>query len=133
MYNSLSKKGGYNQDENEAFKRELDTIKVHVLSMKPEHQDSFIKSFDELDNCIRNYRFAIFELARIFVLVEEKEKEGLKPELIYTSLQDDEETSFVDQIPYTQIALQTYCARPDKRSVILSKLKASCAEAFKNF
>ena len=133
MYNSLSKKGGYNQDENEDFKNELDTIKVHVLDPLTKHQDSFIQSFDDLDNCIRNYRFAMFELARIFVLVEEKEKEGLKPEVIYTSLQDDEETSFVDQIPYTQIALQTYCARPDKRSDILRKLKASCAEAFKNF
>lgn len=133
MYNSLSKNGGYNQDENEAFKSELDAIKEHILSMDPKHEDSFIQSFDDLDNCIRNYRFAMFELARIFVLVEEKEKEGLKPEVIYTSLQDDEETSFVDQIPYTQIALQTYCARPDKRSEILRKLKASCAEAFKNF
>ena len=129
----MSKKGGYNQDENEDFKNELDTIKVHVLDPLTKHQDSFIQSFDDLDNCIRNYRFAMFELARIFVLVEEKEKEGLKPEVIYTSLQDDEETSFVDQIPYTQIALQTYCARPDKRSDILRKLKASCAEAFKNF
>lgn len=133
MYNSLLKTGGYNQEENEAFKNELDAIKKVILSMDPKHQDSFIQSFDDLDNCIRNYRFAMFELARIFVLVEEKEKEGLKPEDIYTSLQDDEETSFVDQIPYTQIALQTYCARPDKRSGILSKLKDSCAEAFKNF
>ena len=133
MYNSLGKTGGYKQDENEAFKSELDVIKEHVLSMNPKHKDSFIQSFDDLDNCIRNYRFAMFELARIFVLVKEKEKEGLKPEVIYTSLQDDEETSFVDQIPYTQIALQTYCARPDKRSDILRKLKASCAEAFKNF
>lgn len=132
MYNSL-KTGGYNQEENEAFKNELDAIKKDILSMDPKHQDSFIQSFDDLDNCIRNYRFAMFELARIFVLVKEKEKEGLKPEVIYTSLQDDEETSFVDQIPYTQIALQTYCARPDKRSDILRKLKASCAEAFKNF
>lgn len=133
MYISLSKDGGYNQDENEAFKNELDAIKEHGLDPLTKHQKTFIQSFDDLDNCIRNYRFAMFELARIFVLVEEKEKEGLKPEVIYTSLQDDEETSFVDQIPYTQIALQTYCARPDKRSEILRKLKASCAEAFKNF
>lgn len=133
MYKSLGKTGGYKQEENEAFKSELDTIKERVMSMNPQHKDSFIQSFDDLDNCIRIYRFAMFELARIFVLVEEKEKEGLKPETIYTSLQDDEETSFVDQIPYTQIALQTYCARPDKRSEILRKLKASCAEAFKNF
>lgn len=133
MYNSLGKNGGYIQEENEAFKSELDAIKVHVLSMNPKHRDSFIQSFDDLDNCIRNYRFAMFELARIFVLVKEKEKEGLETASIYNSLKEDEETDFVDKIPYTQIALQTYCARPDKRSEILSKLKASCAEAFKNF
>lgn len=133
MYNSLGKNGGYKQEENEAFKSELDAIKVHIMSLEPKHEESFMQSFDDLDNCIRNYRFAMFELARIFVLVEEKEKEGIKPESIYTSLQDDEETSFVDQTPYTQIALKTYCARPDKRSEILRKLKASCAEAFKNF
>ena len=133
MYNSLGKSGGYRQDENEAFKSELDTIKARVMSMIPKHQDTFIQSFDDLDNCIRNYRFAMFELARIFVLVKEKEKEGLETASIYNSLKEDEETDFVDKIPYTQIALQTYCARPDKRSEILSKLKASCAEAFKNF
>lgn len=131
MYNSLGKSGGYRQDENEAFKSELDTIKARVMSMK--HQDTFIQSFDDLDNCIRNYRFAMFELARIFVLVKEKEKEGLETASIYNSLKEDEETDFVDKIPYTQIALQTYCARPDKRSEILSELKASCAEAFENF
>lgn len=133
MYKSLGKTGGYKQEENEAFKSELDAIKKHVLSMNPKHQNTFIQSFDDLDNCIRNYRFAMFELARIFVLVKEKEKEGLDPARIYNSLQEDEETDFVDKIPYTQIALQTYCARPDKRSGILSKLKASCAEAFENF
>ena len=133
MYNSLGKSGGYRQDENEAFKSELDTIKARVMSMIPKHQDTFIQSFDDLDNCIRNYRFAMFELARIFVLVKEKEKEGLETASIYNSLKEDEETDFVDKIPYTQIALQTYCARPDKRSEILSELKASCAEAFENF
>ena len=133
MYNSLGKTGGYKQEENEAFKSELDAIKVHVLSMNPKHKDSFIQSFDDLDNCIRNYRFAMFELARIFVLVKEKEKEGLETARIYNSLQDDEETDFVDKIPYTQNALQIYCARPDKRSEILRELKASCAEAFENF
>ena len=133
MYISLSKDGGYNQEENEAFKNELDAIKKDILSMDPKHQDSFIHSFDDLDNCIRNYRFAMFELARIFVLVKEKENEGLETASIYNSLKEDEETDFVDKIPYTQIALQTYCARPDKRSDILRKLKASCAEAFKNF
>lgn len=133
MYKSLGKTGGYRQDENEAFKSELDAIKKDVLSMNPKHKDTFIQSFDDLDNCIRNYRFAMFELARIFVLVKEKEKEGLETARIYNSLQDDEETDFVDKIPYTQNALQIYCARPDKRSEILSKLKASCAEAFENF
>lgn len=133
MFNSLSEDGGYNQDENEAFKSELDAIKKDILLMDPKHQDTFIQSFDDLDNCIRDYRFAMFELARIFVLVKEKEEEGLEPASIYRSLNDDKETDFVDKIPYTQIALQTYCARPDKRSEILSKLKASCAEAFKNF
>lgn len=132
MYNSLGKNGGYRQEENEAFKSELDAIKVHVLSMDPKHKDSFIQSFDDLDNCIRNYRFAMFELARIFVLVEEKEKEGLETASIYNSLKEDEETDFVDKIPYTKNQLINYI-NGDNRSQMLQRLKASCAEAFKNF
>lgn len=133
MYNSL-KTGGYNQEENEAFKNELDTIKVHILSMDPKHQDSFIQSFDDLENCIRNYRFAMFELARIFVLVKEKENEGLETASIYRSLKEDEETDFVDKIPYTRNQLVNYINGDDEnRRQIMQRLKASCAEAFKNF
>ena len=133
MYNSL-KTGGYNQEENEAFKNELDTIKVHILSMDPKHKDSFIQSFDDLDNCIRIYRFAMFELARIFVLVKEKEKEGLETASIYNSLKEDEETDFVDKIPYTRNQLVNYINGDDRhRSQMMQRLKASCAEAFKNF
>lgn len=134
MYNSLGKTGGYKQEENEAFKSELDAIKVHVLSMNPKHKDSFIQSFDDLDNCIRNYRFAMFELARIFVLVKEKEKEGLETASIYNSLKEDEETDFVDKIPYTRNQLVNYINGDDRhRSQMMQRLKASCAEAFKNF
>ena len=133
MYNSL-KTGGYNQEENEAFKNELDAIKKDILSMDPKHQDSFIQSFDDLDNCIRNYRFAMFELARIFVLVKEKEKEGLETASIYNSLKEDEETDFVDKIPYTKNQLVNYINGDDRhRSLMMQRLKASCAEAFKNF
>lgn len=132
MYNSLGKNGGYRQEENEAFKSELDAIKVNVLSMNPKHKDSFIQSFDDLDNCIRSYRFAMFELARIFVLV--KEKEGLETASIYNSLKEDEETDFVDKIPYTKNQLVNYINGDDRRrGQILQRLKASCAEAFKNF
>lgn len=134
MYNSLCENGGYRQEENEAFKSELDAIKVNVMSMNPKHKDSFIQSFDDLDNRIRNYRSAMFELARIFVLVKEKEKEGLETASIYTSLKDDEETDFVDKIPYTQNQLINYINGDDRRrGQILQRLKASCAEAFKNF
>ena len=133
MYNSL-KTGGYNQEENEAFKNELDAIKKDILSMDPKHQDSFIQSFDDLDNCIRNYRFAMFELARIFVLVKEKEKEGLETASIYNSLKEDEETDFVDKIPYTKNQLVNYINGDDRhRSLMMQRLKASGAEAFKNF
>ena len=134
MYKSLGKTGGYKQEENEAFKSELDAIKVHVLSMNPKHKDSFIQSFDELDNCIRNYRFAMFELARIFVLVKEKEEEGLEPASIYNSLKEDEETDFVDKIPYTRNQLVNYINGDNShRRKMMETLKASCAEAFKNF
>ena len=58
MYKSLGEDGGYIQEENETFKSALDSIKVQVEAMNPKHRDSFIQSFDDLDNCIRNYRFA---------------------------------------------------------------------------
>lgn len=133
MYGSL-KNGGYKQEENEAFKRELDTIKIHVLSMKPKHQDSFIKSFNDLDNCIRNYRFAMFELARVFVLVKEKEKERIKTADIYKSLQEDYETDIIDMIPYTRYQLDKYIRGNNiERGEMIRDLKESCDEAFKNF
>lgn len=134
MYGSLSKNGGYKQEENEAFKRELDAIKDSVMSMNPKHKDSFKESFDDLDNCIRNYRFAMFELARVFVLVKEKEKERIKTEDIYKSLQEDYETDIIDMIPYTQYQLDKYIKGNDiERGEMIQKLKESCDEAFKNF
>ena len=134
MYNSL-KTGGYNQEENEAFKSELDAIKVHVLSMNPKHKDSFIQSFDELDNCIRNYRFAMFELARLFDLAKEKEEsDKIERAGLYKSLQEDEETDFVDKIPYTREVLINYTKGDDStRAGIIKVLKNSCQEAFENF
>ena len=135
MYNSLGKTGGYKQEENEAFKIELDAIKVHVLSMNPKHKDSFIQSFDDLDNCIRNYRFAMFELARLFDLAKEKEEsEKIERAGLYKSLQEDEETDFVDKIPYTREVLINYTKGDDStRAGIIKVLKNSCKEAFKNF
>ena len=135
MYKSLGKDGGYNQEENEAFKSELDTIKVHILSMDPKHNDTFIKSFNDLDNCIRNYRFAMFELARLFDLAKEKEEsEKMERAGLYKSLQEDEETDFVDKIPYTREVLINYTKGDDStRAEIIKVLKNSCKEAFKNF
>lgn len=135
MYISLSKKGGYNQEENEAFKSELDSIEVHVLSMIPKHEDTFIQSFYDLDNCIRNYRFAMFELARLFDLAKEKEEsEKMERAELYKSLQEDEETDFVDKIPYTREVLINYTKGDNStRAGIIKVLKNSCKEAFKNF
>lgn len=135
MYNSLGKNGGYRQEENEAFKSELDAIRVHVLSMNPKHKDSFIQSFDDLDNCIRNYRFAMFELARLFELAKEKEdSEKMERAGIYKSLQEEEETDFVDRIPYARETLINYAKGDDStRAEIVKVLKSSCKEAFKNF
>lgn len=132
MYNSL-KTGGYKQEENEAFKNELDTIKVHILSMDPKHEDSFIQSFDDLDNLIRNYRFAMFELARLFELVKEKEGE-IEQAGIYKSLCDDGETDFVNKIPYTRAVLINYInGEAPIRAKIVGELRNSCQEAFKDF
>lgn len=135
MYNSLGKNGGYIQEENEAFKSELDAIKKDILSMEPKHKDTFIQSFDDLDNCIRNYRFAMFELARLFDLAKEKEEsEKIERAGLYKSLQEDEETDFVDKIPYTREVLINYTKGDDStRAGIIKVLKNSCKEAFKNF
>lgn len=106
MYKSLSEDGGYNQKENEAFQRELDSIEKQVQSIK--HKDSFLMSFDELANNIRDYRYAMSELARLFVLVDKKEKGGMKTAKIYSSLQDDYETDAIDRIPFTKSQLEKY-------------------------
>lgn len=131
MYNSLGEKGGYDHDQNESFKSELENI---TEQLDPNHKDSFKESVNDLKSCIKNYRFTLFELARIFAVVKEKEKSGLSGEDIYKSLQADDETYFVDLIPYTKKMLSDYIkGNQSDRAEIIRTLKASCSEAFKKY
>lgn len=140
MYKSLGVNGGYSKEQNEEFKKELDAIKEQVENMN--HKDSFLQSFDDLAKGIRDYRFAMFELPRVFALVKEMEKKGRSD--IYLSLQKDAETDIIDQIPYTQKVLKNYIeygannkgdltGGGNRRSELIKKLRSSCAEAFENF
>lgn len=131
MYNSLGEKGGYDHDQNESFKSELENI---TEQLDPNHIDSFKESVNDLKSCIKKYRFTLFELARIFAVVKEKEKSGLSGEDIYKSLQADNETYFVDLIPYTKKMLSDYIkGNQSDRAEIIRTLKASCSEAFKKY
>lgn len=135
MHTSLSDdEGAYDSKQNEAFIAQLDSIGNQLRSMEPKHLDAFIQSFETLEECIRDYRTTMFELARILDVVAEMEKNKVDKAAIYSQLKQDNETYFVDKIPYTLNILQEYIlGDQDKRNEIIKQLKESCLEAFKNF
>jgi hypothetical protein len=111
MYLSLQndkREGGYQKEKNEFYKNQSEALRHQVSALKPAHNDSFIQSFEELLTQIKDYRFTMFELVRVFDLVDEKSKNGMEGTEISSSLRADEETEFIDKIPYTKDLLDKY-------------------------
>lgn len=108
MYLSLQVEGGYQKEKNDFYKNQFGALKHQLSILDPAHEGSFIQSFENLLSQISDYRFTMFELVRLFDLVDEKENEGMEKAKIYSSLKADEETEIVDKIPFTQGLLRTY-------------------------
>ncbi len=108
MYESVLKTGGYDKVQNDLYKNQIEPVSHQVQNLNPPHAETFIESFEKLTTQIKDYRFTMFELVRVFDLVDEKSNKGMEADEIYSSLRADEETEFIDKIPYTQELLRKY-------------------------
>lgn len=107
MYKSiLENGGGYKPLDNDLYKIQIDRLRDELLKLNI-HKGSFIRSFDELSELIKDYKFTMSELLRVFDVVDEKSQNMLSSK-IYQSLQDDYETEYIDKIPFTKQLLKQY-------------------------
>lgn len=123
--------GCYEEVQNEQYIKQIKVIKQEISKFVPEHNDAFKKSIDDLEESINDYRFTMFELARIINLVNEKEK-TIEKRAILSQLKADEELEFVDKIPFTKTQLRRYIkANLQQRTTQIAYLNSMCPEAFK--
>ena len=79
--------------------------------------------FDALASNVKDYNFVMFELSRVFDIVDKKNYS-------YPTLHKNGETKFIDNIPYTKRQLKDYINDSKQRKAIRVKLKEACPEAF---
>ena len=84
--------------------------------------------FDALASNVKDYNFVMFELSRVFDIVDKNEKNRKK--CTYANLHDSGETKFIDNIPYAKRQLKDYINDSKQRKAIRVKLKEACPEAF---
>lgn len=127
IYESLNRP--YNEEVNEKYIKLLDTDDMKWL---PIHGDN-IKI---LSSSVKDYRFVMFELARVFKIID-----GLEgnPEAIKNRLNESDELEFItDDIPYAYRCVERYInlkATPNDKikKELLEELKQSCLDAFSDF
>lgn len=108
MYQSTLENGGYNKARNELHKGQIEPVTHQVQNLDPPHTEDFINSFERLMTMIKDYRFTMYELVRVFDLVDEMARNNKDVDGIYSSLRADEETEFIDKIPFTKKLLNDY-------------------------
>ena len=79
--------------------------------------------FDALASNVKDYNFVMFELSRVFDIVDKKNYS-------YPTLHKNGETKFIDNIPYAKRQLNDYINDSKQRKAIRVKLKEACPEAF---
>lgn len=113
----INRNKGYNKEENDKYVALLDDLRKKLLDLN--HKDSFMKSFDQLASQIQDYRFVMYELLRVFDLVDEKAKEVKDKAKIRFELKAENETEDIDKIPFAKGLLETYIkGEPKKREEI---------------
>lgn len=127
IYESLNHP--YNEDVNEKYIKLLDTADVKWM---PIHGDN-IKI---LSSSVKDYRFVMFELARVFKIIDRLEG---KPEAIKNRLKESDELEFItDNMPYAYRCVERYInlraiQNNEKKKELLEELKQSCPDAFSDF
>ena len=79
--------------------------------------------FDALASNVKDYNFVMFELSRVFDIVDKKNYS-------YPTLHKNGETKFIDNIPYAKRQLKDYINDSKQRKAIRVKFKEACPEAF---
>ena len=79
--------------------------------------------FDALASNVKDYNFVMFELSRVFDIVDKKNYS-------YPTLHKNGETKFIDNIPYAKRQLKDYINDSKQRKAIRVKWKEACPEAF---
>ena len=113
----------YDGTKNKKYREDITYIKNKKL-LYPKHH----KGFDILASNVKDYNFVMFELSRVFDIVDKNEKNRKK--CTYANLHDSGETKFIDNIPYAKRQLKDYINDSKQRKAIRVKLKEACPEAF---
>ena len=113
----------YDGTKNKKYREDIAYIKNKKL-LYPKHH----KGFDILASNVKDYNFVMFELSRVFDIVDKNEKNRKK--CTYANLHDSGETKFIDNIPYAKRQLKDYINDSKQRKAIRVKLKEACPEAF---
>ena len=79
--------------------------------------------FDALASNVKDYNFVLFELSRVFDIVDKKNYSN-------PTLHKNGETKFIDNIPYAKRQLKNYIKYSEQRKAIKGKLTEACPEAF---
>lgn len=113
----------YDGTKNKKYREDIAYIKNKKM-LYPKHH----KGFDILASNVKDYNFVMFELSRVFDIVDKNEKNRKK--CTYANLHDSGETKFIDNIPYAKRQLKDYINDSKQRKAIRVKLKEACPEAF---
>ena len=113
----------YDGTKNKKYREDITYIKNKKL-LYPKHH----KGFDILASNVKDYNFVMFELSRVFDIVDKNEKNRKK--CTYANLHDSGETKFIDNVPYAKRQLKDYINASKQRKAIRVKLKEACPEAF---
>lgn len=108
MYKALQKNGGYDAKQNTDHKDSIKLLREEIANLNPAHKESFVRSFDEVAALIEDYEFTMYELFRVFDLVDDLSKERKGSMEIGSKLSDDGETGYVNKINYTKYLLDNY-------------------------
>lgn len=109
----------YDAKKNEGYCKDIANIKNKKMLFQ-DHR----KGFETLASNVKDYNFVMFELSRVFDMVDNKK--GCS----YKALKNSGETKFIDNIPFAKKKLQDYIDVSEQRKAIRVKLKEACPEAF---
>lgn len=116
----------YDRDSNEADKKILTQIRLLEVHRNAE--------FKAISTAIKDYRFAMFELARVFRLIDKMDKDG-NPDSLYDKLRKDGQLIYIyDHMTYAIDVLKDYISyhfqEEDMPFRKMKELCRACPEAF---